>query len=182
MEMYYNDYSDWKGTLGSDDLSKGGKWRLRYNQPLFNLSYDPVGLGKLLPDKYIGSGEVLYCRDFTIGPSSPYQNHPRYYGANRSASDFFKKPNEEQYYTMMYRNCGNTKSYHHGAFQYETRDLNRKYKRFIFNCITYKNLYSHGGRGVVATYHDGQAKFVKRGAKPDLSDPDYAFIDAAFQD
>jgi prepilin-type N-terminal cleavage/methylation domain-containing protein len=175
LQMYYNDFPPGLATMGADytplTQDQFPRWKLR------GTIHQPLGFGLLVDGGYIGEGQVLYCASFKIKPWCPYPTWPMKYGDSSSASEFFSNPTGYQAASMYYRPLGNSASYHHAAYQYNTRNLNLKYKCFIFACLCYNGLLPHKGKGVVATYETGEVKYVPNSIRADLKDYDYSVLD-----
>ena len=159
MVMYYDD-NEGDHTLGSDggyQASFGYSWgiSLRNHQQ----DYRPLHFGKLIDAGYIGTGDMLYC------PSQ--SNGGRFFGSKGSASEFYTKPGERQLATIYYRIVGNSKSYHHGSFQYNTREWNAKKERAIYACLStgyWNGIAAHKNKGLNVTYLDGHKQHVRHAA------------------
>ncbi len=165
MMMYYDDYS-MKRTLGADDgyqATFGWSWGVSIRN--HQTGYTPMHFGRLMEDGLVGNGEILYC---------PSTVRAKTFGRAGSASEFWSEPGERQIVSIYYRCVGNHAGYHHGSFQYNTQELNRKKKRAIATCLTThywgggEGIYTHNQEGVNTMYWDGHVQFVKN-----VTDIDY---------
>ncbi len=159
INMYYDD-NDTQSTLGADDhytTSDGFIWGVTLRR---DHTLEVIHLGKLLRDGYIGNGEILYCP----GTSS----NAKRYGQADSASEFFTRPDRRQWISLYYRRVRNTSTYHHGSYQYVTQQLNARYQRAIFACLSTKywgGIYAHNNRGLNVTFWDGHTTYIRGATK-----------------
>lgn len=172
MTIYYQDYPDWGGTITSDDewqTTYGGSWIFHLRD---RYSLAPIHMGKLLDGHYIGNGATLHCTDHEYVQ----------YGASNSSSHFFEEPNVIKLMGYRYRIVKNSANYHHGGFQYKTRELNLIRNRYIMACPAtgwWGGKSVHNNEGANAMWQDGRVLWVPDATLSNL-DLNKAKVDAFY--
>jgi len=180
MEMYYIDHGDPKWTIPSRPWVVGDlagtpprSWELHHRYSP-TTDRQPNGFGFLVRGDYLGNGDVLYCPDVyernrdnvsspvvTNGQANPaalYRN-----GASTGRTTFLYRMtvNHDGKYLQT---TNHTTVYNNADYQWVTRELNARYKKYIFSDLGlsfYNGMYSHGKEVLNATYFDGSIVGVK---------------------
>ena len=161
METYYVDHSNMQKTIPTSVQSSSYATTVELHDR-GTADFQPNGLGWVLINDYLADGAVLY---------DPAQNGE--WATVQSARDFRDGDSQTGRAGYNYRKTTNHENYHHGAYQYETRRLNRQYERPVMVCLYYPYgslRYAHDGQHVNATFFDGSVKQVNDGYEDPNSD------------
>jgi len=181
LTAYYADEGEPLGTMPQGVYNASGAGPALLNMVSAPVAGTPGGFGILLKGDYLGNGAVLYCPDFDSDWSG---NDPQ------SAVNFKNGDDTSGICTYSYRLTINHAGYHHGAYQYNERELNIRFQRAIYTDLAYPwgtgaPFYAHGGFMVNATYGDGHAKTIADGysthpATGLINAVNYSLVDSSF--
>ena len=168
MEAYYKDAADPNRTIPAGLYAAGGgaPYQLTDLKAPEDARLEsgvlPNGFGWLLMGGYIGDGDALYEPD--LNGDWAHNGDPR------SAQALREGLNKRARVSYHYRLTKNSEAYHHGSYQYATRELNREKQRARYMCVFYPwgdPVYAHDGQFLNATFFDGSVVKLVDGYKPD---------------